>query len=418
MLACGSNLLEYRRNREDFAFDGPALQDPASNGILAFDACGTDPGRHGRIERYSWTLRQVGKLTKPGSSALCKFTVRLDEGVWNGTIVAHGADGATMSAPASIVGHDQFVVSLGDSLASGEGNPDQAGNYLPIPQAKAHWEHGPCHRSATSGHAQAAKELSRDTHTGLIFLSLACTGAGIENVWFQKQGDQRPQLDALKTAICRHRCDQPIDALFLTVGVNNINFADIVKRCSILRLGSRCDHSLRAARQHVWGINDHLRRIRMGLQGRGLIVRRVVITEYPVNLFDGGCTLRQAKIEEFGNLVNSEIRTAVTENRAFGWVFAGGVISKFRGHSFCRHRSASWFRALSTSLDRQGDELGTAHPTAPGHRAISARILAAYRAWLGSMGPLVKRQFRAQTSSAWANSRHSKSDVGLSVDAV
>ena len=254
-----------------------------------------------------------------------------------------------------------------------------AGNYIGFPPEAAHWQYGPCHRSAISGHVKAAKELSQDTHTGLVFLSLACSGAGIENVWFKKQGSQKPQLDALKEAVCRFRCDQPIDVLFLTVGVNNINFADIVKQCSVLRRGSACDSAIAVGKRSVPGINEQLRRIQMGLRGRGLIVKRVVITEYPTNLFDGGCTLRHTRIDDLGQRLNAEIRAGAQEN---SWVYAGGIEAAFAGHSFCKHGSASWFRSLTTSLDRQGDKEGTAHPTAPGHRAIARRLLVAYRASL------------------------------------
>ena len=388
-LRAGRVVFDYHRAREDFAFEGKKLTTPISNGALTFDACSTDPGRHGRIERYSLVLRQLGHLPERISRDVCRFPVRLGGGVWGGVLQARAADGVVLSAPVSVRVHDRFVVSLGDSMASGEGNPDVRGNYIGFPWAKAHWQHGACHRSAVSGHVRAAKELSKDPHTGLVFLSLACTGAEIGNVWYARQGAQQPQLDALKAAVCRYRCNQPIDALFLTVGVNDLRFADIVKNCSILRRGSSCDHSLRVGRQKVWGINDQLRRIKMGLAGRGLVVRRLVITEYPINLFDGGCAIRRGKIQELGGLLNAEIRAAVSENRASGWVYAGGVVSAFRGHSFCKHGSASWFRSLKTSLDHQGDKLGTAHPTAPGHRAIGARILAAYRASLPSE-PVIK----------------------------
>jgi hypothetical protein len=379
---------DYQRQQEDFAFKGSKLVNPASNGWLTFKACASQAGRHGRIERYRWTLRQLGQVPFRTSSDRCAITVRLGEGQWSGTFQIRGADGAVVSTPVSVNVHDLFVVSLGDSMASGEGNPDVPGNYLPLPQETAHWQYEPCHRSAISGHVKAAKELSQDTHTGLVFLSLACSGAGIENVWFKKQGSQKPQLDALKEAVCRFRCDQPIDVLFLTVGVNNVNFANIVKKCSVLRFHHDCGDEIRKGQKAAPRINEQLGRIQMGLRGRGLVVKRVVITEYPANLFDGGCTLRKVRITDLGHRLNAEIRAGAKEN---GWVYAGGIEAAFKGHSFCKSGSASWFRSLTTSLDQQGDKEGTAHPTAPGHRAIARRLLVAYRASLPPDQPEVHR---------------------------
>ncbi len=73
---------------------------------------------------------------------------------------------------------DYLIISIGDSFASGEGNPDiprQASSGNP-----ARWQDERCHRSATAGPAQAALEIERnDRHTSVTFLSFACSGATV-----------------------------------------------------------------------------------------------------------------------------------------------------------------------------------------------------------------------------------------------
>jgi hypothetical protein len=67
---------------------------------------------------------------------------------------------------------DYLVVSIGDSVASGEGNPD----------ATPHtWLEPRCHRSLRSGAALAARAVELgDRHSVVTFVPLACSGATIE----------------------------------------------------------------------------------------------------------------------------------------------------------------------------------------------------------------------------------------------
>src|SRR3546814_6617011 len=72
---------------------------------------------------------------------------------------------------------DLLIVSIGDSMASGEGNPD---GYTWVPALNNHitdWVYRRCHRSKTSGHALAAKAIEdASDKTSVTFLSYACSG--------------------------------------------------------------------------------------------------------------------------------------------------------------------------------------------------------------------------------------------------
>jgi hypothetical protein len=113
-------------------------------------------------------------------------------------------------ATADLKLRDYLVVSVGDSVASGEGNPDGPG---PL------WLETRCHRSLQSGAAQAALAVERgDRHSVITFVPLGCSGATIhkgllnEYAGIQRnarQGALRAQLDVVA------KLGRPIDALLL-----------------------------------------------------------------------------------------------------------------------------------------------------------------------------------------------------------
>src|SRR6266496_3553522 len=61
------------------------------------------------------------------------------------------------------------IVSLGDSVASGEGNRSNS---------RPRWENRACHRSPLAGQALAARQAQK-SHPGLGFFDFACSGASI-----------------------------------------------------------------------------------------------------------------------------------------------------------------------------------------------------------------------------------------------
>src|SRR5205807_1334624 len=117
-----------------------------------------------------------------------------------------------------IVLRDLLIVSIGDSVASGEGNPPFT-NYQ-------------CDRSNAAGAVQAAMKLiPLDDHTTVTLLNVACTGATIE------KGLIGPQFSGVRAQIQQVRDEirgRPISALLLSVGANDIGFAKIAKACAKL----------------------------------------------------------------------------------------------------------------------------------------------------------------------------------------
>lgn len=197
------------------------------------------------------------------------------------------SDGSTEQASTEIAVRDLLIAGLGDSVASGEGNPDRpvaladdgfcfhqfiagaGGDYVrpgragfkadkscdqvrPAPETadgwarlSARWLNAACHRSLYSYQLRAALALAAQApHVAVTFLPLACTGATIANGIF---GSQRPrelycgngrcpaavpgQLAQLRELLATARRRDPnrqLDLVLLTVGANDVDFSGLV----------------------------------------------------------------------------------------------------------------------------------------------------------------------------------------------
>jgi lysophospholipase L1-like esterase len=186
---------------------------------------------------------------------------------------------------AEIAVRDIFIAGLGDSIASGEGNPDRqialsdegfcfryylgsaaaqyyrpsragykGGRACEAPDTLAVWQrqsalwfNSPCHRSLYSYQTRTALALAvRYPHIAVTYLPLACTGATIPDGLFGYQrarecpptksanscsGTVNAQLDELRAAVAAAKKRQPdrnLDLILLSIGANDINFSGLV----------------------------------------------------------------------------------------------------------------------------------------------------------------------------------------------
>ena len=180
---------------------------------------------------------------------------------------------------------DFLIAGLGDSIASGEGNPDRpvalsdegfcfrsyltSGEYYRPGRAgytgdktcqpgstggltawqnvAAQWSNAACHRSLYSYQFRTALALAaRFEHIAVTFLPLACSGATVDSglIGSQRgrecivsrnavncQGTVEAQIAALNEAMAAARRRQPqrqLDLLLLTIGANDIGFSGLV----------------------------------------------------------------------------------------------------------------------------------------------------------------------------------------------
>jgi lysophospholipase L1-like esterase len=301
---------------------------------------------------------------------------------------------AGRSQTADVVVGDRLIVVVGDSIASGEGNPDKAGG----------WLDPPCHRSAAAGFQQAATHLSqRRPQRSLTFVSLACSGAEIQEGLLRpyagvapdpRAGDYPPQVTRL-AQIARSRAGDErtgtVDVVLLSVGANDVHFSAIVKACA-------APGDCRAGHQRQVG--DDLRRLRDNYNLLGTRLRRaapaapVLITEYfdPTHDENGefcgqsvGFTTRGEARWAFEALLrplNEEVAAAATRNH---WRLVDGIASDFGRRGYCA--KAGWVRRLTGSLFSQRDVLGTLHPSRAGHTAIAKRVAPPLARVLGTTVP-------------------------------
>jgi hypothetical protein len=165
-------------------------------------------------EACTWRVRSADSPAPSEVSAPCSRAVLPVPAVWATAQGRAGRHRATIEAQASqgavsrieIEIHDRLVVAIGDSVASGEGNPDVASDWRGLAEprvlaelqesgggsgagwfmtreaaesvAGAVWFDEQCHRSLNSWPARTAMALAaEDPHGAVTFVSFACGGA-------------------------------------------------------------------------------------------------------------------------------------------------------------------------------------------------------------------------------------------------
>jgi hypothetical protein len=197
--------------------------------------------------------------------------------------VSSGSD-PTQRVQTEIRVRDIFIAGLGDSIASGEGNPDKAvalsdegfcfrsylgtageqyyrpsragfkgGRACEAPDTlanwqrySAHWFNAACHRSLYSYQTRTALALAvRYPHIAVTYLPLACTGASISDGVLGSQrarecppsksgacnvtvSAQIAELREALTAAKKRQPDRTLDLVLLSIGANDVYFSGLV----------------------------------------------------------------------------------------------------------------------------------------------------------------------------------------------
>ena len=159
------------------------------------------------------------------------------EGEYSVSLVVEDGSGEQMAETRVIEVRDLLIFGLGDSYGSGEGSPDVDARE----EGGARWQNRECHRSSRSGQVHAAQMIEEaDPHTSVTFVHLACSGGRIYEALLESyEGiepdgtDPIPQIER----VAELAGDADIDALFVSIGGNDINFSTVVKACV---LGTDC----------------------------------------------------------------------------------------------------------------------------------------------------------------------------------
>lgn len=362
-----------------------------------------------KVTGYTIALEQLGTTWKrtynTTACTLNLHNILPAQGYYAATVTLNTQIGlnAGVSAPLrrTLAIKDHLIVSMGDSFASGEGNPDVPGaydvTYNPITgkessvhtRTPAQWKDENCHRSARSGPALAAKAFEdADPKTSVTFVSVACTGAELLNLTDFAYKGVPPQADTVAAALKSHDGipARTIDALLVTAGVNDLHFSDIIERCA-----SNWGNSPSCVTQG--GIADQLQQLPSkllavvtGLHAKLPNTREVYLSAYPDDPFHGGgCdalgnsltgidSAEAETMHTYGIGLNRAIATMAGSFRTSPWNVNSLDLTAvpFYAHAYCA--STPWFVRYEQSWSTQGDKLGTAHPNALGSQAYASQI--------------------------------------------
>lgn len=365
---------------------------------------------------YTWRST-AGTATGRGGSG-CEVSQRFPaEGDYQVQLEVRFPTGRVERFDRTVSVQDWLVVSIGDSVASGEGNPDRVGRQGLGRSRRALWESPRCHRSATAAPARAATALEKETpHTTVTFIHLACSGATIDKGLLGKyegidpergEPDLLPQLKELRQIKGR----RPVDAVLLSVGANDINFGKIVSKCLVepscmdSRLGPQLlSQAVEGALEKLPGAYETL------AQRLSTIVpaRKVIPVEYfdPTGNDAGDYCKRSGLPWPFGisydeaewaskavlEPLNEALRQASADA---GWTEVTGVAAAFKTHGYCA--DDSWIVDIFKSLkDQKGASLfsrfkGGFHPNKAGHEEETKLIVPVLEAvLLGSSPPVAE----------------------------
>ena len=310
----------------------PETYDPAyvfpTQFPMDFEGCPSqselDLARRGQPTAFSYTWDVAGQTTTVRTclhrhvfAAEGSYPARLT--ITDGAIVL-GDHAQTVRV------RDFLIVSLGDSYASGEGNPDVPqipSAIYPFVDQQVDWLDDRCHRSFWAGPTQAARLLEEaDDKTSVTYLSFSCSGATIAAETFRNGDPLDPyervgvsagsgvlgdyagvappgnppdfsnrvpsQIEQLRRAIGNRR----VDALMISAGGNDIGFGPVATVCVLY--GLDCPSTPVAS--HVPGVETPLRDrfaadladlprkyalLASALAGLGIEPGRVYLTEYP-----------------------------------------------------------------------------------------------------------------------------------------
>jgi lysophospholipase L1-like esterase len=330
------------------------------------------------------------KAVSFGSDGGCSFhaTYR-EEGTYTVSVSLTDC-GKKLEGKRTFVVQDWLIVGLGDSNGSGEGAPDIPAE---IGSHPARWQDRQCHRSANSYQAQTARSLERrDPRTSVTFVHLACSGATmLKGLLLEYEGidpaagdDLPPQIKEMKRLVG----DREVDAVVISIGVNDLKFGTMVGHC----IGNDdCPNvefpeatSPRTLTQEIVRLlrllPNRYAKVGAALEGVGVKPGRVFLSEYfdstrddkgefcdPLIYVPGLGTFDRTEAKWAHDRVLVKLNEAVVaaaKAQEWGGTIRGAYLS-FRQHGYCA--KDTWIVSLTDSASTQFNKEGTLHSTPRGN---------------------------------------------------
>ncbi len=364
---------------------------------VELDACNSLPPDGATISEYVWTV-DGNDLADTD----CSATIQVADGA-TATVRVEvvASNGSRNSIESDVEPVDHLVVSIGDSIASGEGNPHTDGAWHPAFVSPT-WEDRACHRSDMAGAARAAAALEdADSRSSVTFIDLACSGASIldtpdaagtapsppddpetgglldpyEGIEPWLDPPRPPQIDQMVAAVG----GAEVDALLVSIGANDIRFSEVVKECIVSSpLDPRpCNRSATATNvaARLATLPARYDQLASRLDQVGIHPGSVFIAEYfdptvsDLGLPDLKCI---AESEEVGDLagdlaeaaafVSSAAPQPVVQKIATAVEYGAGVVSALLDGGLVTDDETAWARAnVVAPLNAAVQSAATAH---------------------------------------------------------
>lgn len=377
----------------------PAYVNPASGFDLMLDAShsvGILP-----TTTFSWTVTDPNGHTTPlaGEDPI----IDLPQALYRVKLTATGLAGTSkpVSTTSNVLVKDVLIVSIGDSYASGEGNPVVPGVFEPqwaySPDPAMNTENANAHRSTIAAPAQFALQLEQSNpHQSVTFVSVANSGASIPVGVLGPMasiGDSSYQLPAEISELKQIIGTRHIDVLTLTVGADDIGFTTQAERLientyfgypTLKTILKDYNASLNSVPQHFAELAQAIQTLNLG---------QVLVTGYPdltrnqngnvATIYAGDIPLISKADAQFASQkiippLNAAIASAAN---TYHWTLVKGISADFRTHGY--PSTTPWIRTFGQSLEMQGNQDGTFHPNAAGHQDIARHLLSTYLSKLG-----------------------------------
>ena len=201
---------------------------------VRLDACAS------RGKEYQWRIyrgdKQVERVPwRQLTSNTCKRNIRLQEGDYRFKLeVRSGSEDVDFQwMDATVL--DYLVVVLGDSYASGDGNPRNVDAWIRDPDQEfaPYYDDAACKRSVRSGPMQAALALEKSSSkSSVTVIDVSCSGATVYTGVLGPQpsaGQNRSQIEQVQDRIG----NRAIDLVTFSVGGNDIGFTSILSTCAV-----------------------------------------------------------------------------------------------------------------------------------------------------------------------------------------
>lgn len=389
-----------------------------------------------------WTVAGVEQLHDPECQ---DRTVELSEGVPVEVVLRVHHAGNVYFAQRSIHLRDLIVVALGDSFGAGEGVPlfnaripngSGVGDGYPAINEDAVWQDRRCHRSLFSGFNQALFALAQSLpERHVTVFDFTCSGARV----LSSSGDSKgglltgydgaeherrrsplsPQVAEAGRALCADgayswdvdrlvghcsRSHLPDDAEVLTlisVGGNDIGFADVVRDFAARRNSRKIEEVVREAEEKIQALPERYRQLDAAIRGSWRS-QKILITEYPDpthdehgNFAEAGPICRAKALNRwvldwnftitkgehkiaYERLLVPLNRTVKNSANELGWTYVGGLMEATARRGICAKPSNfSW---IGATLNRTDTFSGAYHPNIFGYLRYKEVLLPRLRA--------------------------------------